>query len=216
MDAGIIGGGIYTANDIAKILEMSTSKINYLLKDYWDSKFGNRLGTKYSFGSNYKAIDFYTLIELYVYKELKNIGVSSIKIYKAHEVLSNTLDTKFPFAHAKLLTDTKSIFFEGDAGEIINADLSRQYNFVELITPFCRKIEFGKNLLPIKFYPDGKDSVIVVDPRHQFGLPTISGTNILAETICNLHNLGESNKTIELLFDISEDEIMDAIKFCRI
>lgn len=61
----------------------------------------------------------------------------------------------------------------------------------------------------------GKEHDIVVDPHHQFGQPVIQGTNINAATIFSMYQSGESVWTIGTLYDITEEQVNDAILFCK-
>lgn len=96
-------------------------------------------------------------------------------------------------------------------GTTLNADKTRQIALRQIIEAFCKKIEFSGNNLAQKYYPLGKNKPIVVDPHHQFGQPVIEKTNVLAETIYNMHGAGESKAFISRLYDISLNEVRAAI-----
>ena len=74
---------------------------------------------------------------------------------------------------------------------------------------------FDKNELAEKFYPLGKTKQVVIDPKHQFGQPTIKGTNIFPKTIFNLYQSKESKKFIAQSYEISIQEVNDAIEYCK-
>ena len=57
----------------------------------------------------------------------------------------------------------------------------------------------------------GKDKHIIVDPHYQFGQPVIENTNILAETIFDLNQAGESPEFISRLYQLNVKEVEDAI-----
>ncbi|MEO8210169.1 MAG: DUF433 domain-containing protein [bacterium] len=63
--------------------------------------------------------------------------------------------------------------------------------------------------------PNGKDSSVVVDPKHQFGQPVISGTNINAEVIKSMNESGEPDSAICTLYGLNEKEFKDVIKFYK-
>ena len=112
-----------------------------------------------------------------------------------------------------MLSNGKSILFTLNDGTIVNADYSKQAAFKEIIESFCKKIEFSKTEIAECFYPMGRDRHIIVDPQHQFGQPTIENTNILAETIYDLYNAGESTSFLSRLYSVPLNEIEDAISF---
>lgn len=212
-----IGQGIYTAPDAARILDLPVQKVRRWLKEYWNKRFNdNEEGDAYSWGNGIeRAFGFLTLMEFYVFYRLKERGVRTQKILSAHERLRKRLNTNFPFASVKILTDGGRILFSPEEGYLVDADSSFQYNLKEVIEPFCEKIEFNQGHLAQKFYPMGKKGGIVIDPHHQFGQPVIEGTNILPRTLWSYYVGGEKPATIAALFDISLKSVKDAVAFCK-
>ena len=165
-----------------------------------------------------KAISFHTLIELYTFYQLSKAGVHSRKIIEAHKILTVKFDTPFPFATSQILenisTDGKRIYFEEGVEIIFNIDKTFQLN-LRFISDFFKKIDFDGGDLANRLWPIGKDKSIVVDPKHQFGQPTIYGTNINAQTVNNYYLGGEKIEFIADIFDIENHQIEDAIEFCK-
>ena len=214
-----LGNGIYTMPDLARILNLEYFKVQRLINEYWDKKFANQLGEKYSWTiKKSKAVSFHTLVEFYVFFQLKEAGVSTQKILGAHTELSKMYKTVFPFAKSQILNGInyvgKKIVFRINNDEIIDLDLTKQLN-MDFIKSFMRKLEFDKNNLAERFYPLGKNNSIIVDPKHQFGQPTIKGTNIFPETIYNLYKSKESKKFIASSYNINLKEVNDAIEYCK-
>jgi uncharacterized protein (DUF433 family) len=207
-----LGEGIYSIPDIAFLLRLPSAKVRRWLNDFWDARLGEKYRQKYSWGEGRsKATNFYTLIEFYVFYQLRELKVGPKAIFMAHEEMANQLNTPFPFASAKLLTDGKSILYSLEDGTTVKADKSKQIALRQIIEDFCKKIEFSDTQLAKKYYPLGKNNSIVVDPHHQFGQPTIIDTNIMAETIYSLHSAGESNSFLSKLYQLSEKDIEAAI-----
>ena len=210
-----LGEGIYSIPEAARILNLPSYKVRRLLKVYWNERFGKG-GPPYSWGEgSAAAFNFLTLIEFYVFYQLKDAGAKTKKILIAHEKLAEHLGTSFPFASTTLLTDGGSILFEINGGAIINADATFQHNLREVIVPFCKKIEFNGEHIAKRFYPMGKRKKIVVDPHHQFGQPTIAGTNIMPITIYNYYKGGEPIEFISNIFDLTKQQVSDALEYCK-
>lgn len=207
--------GIYTISNVAQILGLPASKVRRWLDVYWDNIFSKHTHQIYHKGERRdKIVNFYTLIEFYVYFQLRDNGVSTKKIHKAHSVIANIMKTSFPFANTGILTDGKSILFDNpEIQSIINADDSLQINIREVIELFCHKIDFGENELAEKYWPLGKGKSIVVDPEHQFGQPVIEGTNIQVNSVYNLFKAGEKVKLISSIYELSSQQVKDAISF---
>lgn len=207
-----LGEGIYSVSDISFLLKLPKQKVRRWLNDFWDSRLAEKYNNTYSWGEGrYQATNFYTLIEFYIFYSLRELGVGQKKIFEAHESMAKQLKTIHPFASAKVLSDGRSILYALEDGTTIKADKSKQIALKQIIENFCKKIEFSDNNLAEKFYPLGKNKHIVVDPHHQFGQPTVKETNVLAETIYNMHEAGETNEFLSRLYDISLKEVQAAI-----
>lgn len=206
-----LGAGIYSIPDAAFILRLPTAKVRRWMNEFWDLRMAEN-NNKYSWGEGRdKATNFYTLMEFYVFYQLRELNVSTRRILTAHEAIANQLNTPYPFATSKMLTDGKSILFTMEDGTVVEADRTKQAAFKELIESFCKKIEFSESEIAERFYQMGKGKKIIVDPHHQFGQPVIEDTNILAETIFNLYQASESPEFISRLYQLKEEEVKDAI-----
>jgi uncharacterized protein (DUF433 family) len=207
-----LGEGIYSIPDIAFLLRLPRPRVRRWLDDFWNSRLGPKYRQKYSWGEGRsKATNFYTLIEFYVFYQLRELKVGPKVIFAAHEEMTNHLNTPFPFASAQILTDGRSILYSLQDGTTVHADKSKQITLRQIIQDFCKKIEFADSQLAERYFPLGKSSNIVVDPHHQFGQPTIAHTNILAQTIYNFHKAGESNNFIAKLYDLPLKDVTAAI-----
>lgn len=215
-----IGNGIYTLPDLASILNLDYRKIRRLLIEYWDKRLTNDFIDKYSWSiGKHRAVSFHTLVEFYIFYQLKESGVSTQNILKAHKELSLGYNTPFPFAQSHILDGLncfgKRIVFEIDKDLIIDLDSTKQLN-LKFIKEFMSKLEFDNNSLAKRLYPMGKKNSVVVDPKHQFGQPTIKGTNLFPETIYKLYLNKESKKFIASSYDLSLKQVNDAIEFCKL
>jgi len=211
-----LGIGLYTVPDVANILNLDKILVRRWLKEYWENRFGHKLANFASWGKGReKTVHFYTLIEFYVFFQLRRHGVSAQNIAKSHEIIAQEIQTSFPFANSFILTDGKKIFYTTDGDMIINADKSKQINFKSIIEQFCHKIDFDKDHQALRYWPLGKEKNIVVDPHHQLGQPTIKNTNILAETIYSMHTAGEKISFISTLYDVPENDVKASIEFFK-
>jgi uncharacterized protein (DUF433 family) len=205
-----IGAGIFLTKDIATILHLPLPRVRHWLNEFWDKRFSDG---KHSFGTgNTKAVNFYTLIEFYTFYQLRDNGFSAQEIQKAYHIIAKDLDTKYPFAKDIIKIDEKDIWYEY-LGELMKVDFKRKLYLKQLLEPFLHKIDYDEDAIAERYYPLGRDKKVIVDPKHQFGQPTILGTNVKIQTVYNLHLGGETDKNICILYDLSEDEVKDAIKF---
>jgi len=154
------------------------------------------------------------MIELYVFIQLSEMGISNQKIFTIRQQIAKDLQVPYPFATQGILTNGKNIWYEhGDM--ILDSNGTKQTNLIKILKTFAKKIEFSSDRMAEKFYPVGKKKSIVVSPHHQFGLPVIDGTNINTDTISSLYGSGEKIETISLLYDLSIKQIKDTISFSK-
>ncbi len=213
-----IGEGLYTVPEAARILNLPQHKVGYWIRKYWELDFVNSTDTKkniYTWGkSRERGFNFYTLIELIAVKSFRDLGLSFNKIKLAHELLAKVLKSPYPFANSKLLSDGKTIFLDEDNADLLGIDIKLQYSFKEIVSPYCKKLEFNTETnLARRYWPLGKDKSIIIDPHHSFGQPIVLGTNITTNAILNYLHAGESKIFISKIFEIKIKMVEDVIIF---
>jgi uncharacterized protein (DUF433 family) len=209
-----LGYGIYTIPDISMLLGYPQYKVRRYLKNYLDDKlWKSKYADKYSWSMDgkRKAVNFLVLIELFTFFTLRDRGLSTFKIAKARDEISNYIKSPYPFANAEVLYDKKTIWFRFNS-ELMQVG-TRQLPLEKVIESFAKKIDFSGDNLAERYWPNGKTSSIVVDPKHQFGQPVIKGTNINIEVIKSMHESGEPESAICSLYDLTNKEFKDAIQF---
>lgn len=208
-----LGMGAYAVPDIAVILGLPQTKVRRVLNELWDGRLGKEFfGEEVSIRiARQKFVSFHVLIEFFVYFELRERGVSSQRILKARKAMTKDLGTPHPFATASVLHTRKKIWYEFEQ-DIIDADGTRQTNLGEIIEQFSEKIDFNGEKLAVRFWPLGKNKHVVVDPKHQFGAPTVPGTNVNAQVLYQMSRSGEQVETLAALYDLSEQDVRDAIQ----
>jgi uncharacterized protein (DUF433 family) len=210
-----IGQGIYTAADASRILKIPYAKASYWFKYYAKRRLSETTDYIYHFQvENVIAVNFLTLIEMYVFYALKEKELKTSKIIEAHTAMSEILRTPYPFAKEDIYINSKSLLFGSD-DQLITADKNLQIVITQVLRKFISKVHFSDNRIAKKFYPLGKERCVVVNPENQFGQPVIDGTNILTETIYNLSRGGDSPEYIAKLYDISATQVGDAIEFAK-
>ena len=201
-----MGEGIFLTKDVSDILRLPYHKVRHLMQGYWNAEqFGD---------SSTKAVNFYALIEFYTFFKLREMGVTATEIKKAHNILRKDLNVKYPFALSGINSDGKKLWYK-NLTNIIKVD-GKQQTVIELfISEFLHKVDFGGDNLAQRFYPINNSKLIVVDPKHQFGQPTISGRNITISAIKKLHDGGEAIKDIAELYSIKSSQVSDALSYFK-
>jgi uncharacterized protein (DUF433 family) len=207
-----LGGGVFTASDAARILKISPRKARYWFSYYLRQKHFQSEFRYYFTFKNTLAVNFLTLMEMYVFYSLKEKKIPVHRIIQTHQFLSNFLSTPYPFADKAIYTDGSNLLI-AHHNNFFSTDGKDQYKLKLELDKFFQKVSFSADGKVTSYHPLGLDSAVVVDPNHQFGNPTIKGTNIKVKTIFDLYNAGEKKKTIAELYHISIKQINDVIKF---
>ncbi|MEX1269479.1 MAG: DUF433 domain-containing protein [Balneolaceae bacterium] len=212
-----LGQGIYSIPDAAAILDMPVGKVRRWVNKYWELEFLKNVDEGYTWGeSREKAFHFLTLIEIIAVDSFREAGVSFPTIKLAHSKLAELFGTKYPFAHAELMTDGKRIFHELMHDTLVELNEKQQLSFTKLVAPYCKKTDFqNKTHLAERFWPLGKNHNIVVDPHHSFGQPVISGTNTTVEAIISMLRAGESPEMIADLYELNRKDVKDVRLFMK-
>lgn len=214
-----LGRGIYTIPDISALLNLKPYKVNRWIKTFWDERLGNEFKSKYSWNVEFtKAINFYTLIEIYTFYQLSQAGCTPRAILQAHQILSQKYKTPYPFAKKNVLknlkTEGKTVLFTNNEGDIYSLDHKYQF-YLGVIVDFLKNLDFDEGNLAARLWPLGKEKQVVCDPHHQFGQPIVAGTNIPAEIIAEMNQAGDSVDFISKTYNISKKKVEDAIFYGR-
>jgi len=218
-----IGKGIYSLTTAAKILRMNPRKVRRWIKGYTYQKnmeyYSSKplIKTEFEYDPDDAIISFLDLAELLFIKTFIQYGISIQKIRKAAIVASDLLNTSHPFAIRKMFTDGKSIFAkiaqkENDASllDLIN----KQYQFDKIIEPTLYKcIDFDKYNNAERWWPQGKNGDIVLDPSRNMGQPILNKYNVRTELIYELHKTGHSINEISDWYELDNNAIKTAIGF---
>jgi len=208
-----IGEGVFTISDMATILKVPSTSVRYWFNEYVRKEFPKISQYIYNFNTEDGIfLNFKSLMQLYVFNQLRKRGFSRKKILSLYKGLSEKHNTKYPFA----IEEAVNIITAGDLllynyeGFLI--DSNNQIYLNEVLKEYLRKIDFEDGVVS-KFYPLGKEKSIVVNPEIQFGSPVINGTRVNASIIADLFEAGEPVEMISRMYDISESEVNDAIEF---
>lgn len=203
--------GVYTLPDAARVLRLSAPKISGWLR----AESGTRAGEFLAKGEGRdRHFDFHTLIELYAVAFLREKGVPMPAIRRARDELSRRFETAHPFALKGLLLSGRDILKELGDGALLELGKSGQTAFEQVLAPFCEKLEFDRETgLASAFFPDGRKSSVVVDPKRAFGKPVIFGTATPTETIAALIRAGESKEQVAEDYRLKPEQVEDAWRF---
>lgn len=206
-----IGEGIYSTIEVAEILNLPYHQVKNLMRGFWRTHtFGHERN---------KSINFFSLIEFYIYYYLREHGFTAQWIKKLHNDLKIDFDTPYPFAslkikpHKKISGKKKPEVWIDFRDCLMMADRKLQPSFRSFIEPFLDQIEYDNDFLAKRYFPLKKSRNVVVDPKKQFGKPIIEGSGVRTDVIYRYHLGGEKIENICNLYDLKPEQVRDAIQF---
>ncbi len=215
-----LAAGAYTLPDAARLLNLPLARLRTWVSgsvalDPEDSNRRYPVGQLASKGAGRdRTFSFLTLIELFSIAQLRARGVSMGTLRKARAELALRYQTPHPFALEGLLTDGRRLLKELGDASLLELCTGGQTSFESVLAPFCQRLDFDTSTrLATRFFPNGRGSIVVVDPHHSFGRPIIDGTNITTEAIASLIRGGEKIEDVAADFELDPAQVQEAWGF---
>ncbi len=216
---------MYTAAEAARFVGLSSGRVRRWIKgySYKYEKSENVFEVKHqkpvikrSAPPDSCYASFVDLIDLLFVKRFLNYGLSLQKVRAALVEATKILGTNH-FARESFFTDGRNIYLEvKDSGDAILELLSGgQWVISSVIRQLSHQIDFDQPCgVARRWYPLGKDGLIVLDPAISFGRPIIKKKNI---TTLNVYDFfkgeNEDINRVSKWMNISEREVKAAIQF---
>jgi uncharacterized protein (DUF433 family) len=218
-----INVGVYTVAEASRLTRVSKDRIRRWLRGYhsglrqrdypalWKSQLPS-IGHKVALG-------FLDLIEIKFVDAFLNEGVSWPMIHRVRDKAQElNPDTAHPFCTRQFVTDGHQIFrnLHNETGDAcLHEIVTDQYVFAGITQPFLKDLEFQDGIFQ-RWWPLGKDHSIVIDPRKNFGQPTISNEGIPTQNLARSFKAnGSSYDEVARWYEISPDSVREAVEYER-
>lgn len=156
-----------------------------------------------------QPLSYFQLIELAVVAACRKAGMKLPKIKDAREWLAREFDDPHPFATQKLLTDGVDLMME-HGEELLVTNLKGQLAWKSVIKDRLKEFEYLDGIAA-RWHLAGERSSVVIDPRVQFGKPSVRG--IPTWIIAARSEAGEDIPAIAKDFGVPKSLVADALAF---
>jgi hypothetical protein len=183
----LIGIGLYTPSEAARLLRLPPGKISRWLRGHQanDRFYPPLWAPQIKLDDNRVYLGFRDLMEIRVAAGFIYAGVSTQRVRAAIELARIDLGLHHPLSTDRFRTDGRNIFLrvvepdvKGLSHERLLNLFKRQYEFSEIIEPTLRGIEFDEKGEPTQWWPRGRTGKIVLDPERAFGQPIDSESSV--------------------------------------
>lgn len=222
--SGLIGEGLYSIPDAARLIGAQTKEIRRWLYGY-ETRHGD--GSRYivpplwdrqlaEFGVD--AVGFYDLLELRLVKAFRIHHVSLQAIRAAASYARESFDVEFPFTCRRFLTDGRGVFayvLDATGDESLVDMVKRQNVFNEVVGPsLYSAIEFSPSGEALRWFPMERNKRVVIDPAVSFGSPSLSASGITTATIAAAYEAeGHDVSRVASIFDIPNKDVRYALRY---
>jgi len=223
----LLGIGLYTAEEAAKLLAVHPSTVHRWLVGYSyplkDKARGHqpaviRAGRRDP--DEPRVVTFLDLAELLVVKGFRRHGIPLQQVREAAEEGSRIFHTSHPLAALHVVTDGRRIFAEVQSQpgsrEMVSLTERGQYVFVDAVEAYLRDLDFDPATgMANKWWPQGRAGLVVVDPRVGFGAPHVAEIAVSTAAVYDLVEAGESLASAAEWFGLTPSQAEAAITFER-
>jgi uncharacterized protein (DUF433 family) len=203
----------YQVREAARYTSLSSQTVSK-----WHSKPKESRKSTLSMKDKGASLSYLQLIEVAVVASFRKAGVTLRKIAAAREYLSKQLENEFPFACYRFKTDGKELWmdyaqFEAKSGDstLLNASRGGQLAWGSIIgrlTEFDYENDEG---LAIRWHVAGRENSVIIDPRVQFGAPSVEGVATWAYK--GRWDAGEEIGDIADDFGVPNSDVLAALRF---
>jgi hypothetical protein len=199
-DLALLGIGLYTPSEAARLVNVSGSKISRWLRGHQTNQkqYKSLWNPQVDLGDGQLYLGFRDLMEVRVADAFISRGLSPQKVRRAIEIASDLVGDQRPLSTAHFKTDGRTVFLQvlEENGDTRMIDLFKsQHVFREIIEPSLKNIEFDSDGLPFRWWPRGKQAKILVDPKRAFGQPIDAESSVPAAILAEA---GSGSKNIDM------------------
>jgi uncharacterized protein (DUF433 family) len=213
--------GIYTIPEAHKLTGVSRERIRRWLRGYRSNlrkkKYSPLWEPQLPPIDNKVALGFLDLIEVKFVGAFLDKGVSWPMIHKVREKARELYpDISHPFCTKQFGTDGHLVFIEvhketGDGSllEIAND----QHVFASITKPFLKQLEFRDGKILERWWPLGRDHNVVLDPRKNFGQPTMSEEGVATQVLAKSVQANGSIDEVARWYEIKPTSVREAVAY---
>lgn len=159
------------------------------------------------------AVSFVDLMEVAAVSALKQKGFNYRTIRQINSYCRLQLGVRRPLVTERFRVVGEDIFLAADFNVLLNVGREAgAFAWREVLEPFLEDVEY-ENQVARRWWPLGKNHMVVVDPDYGFGLPVVEGTGTRTEIIAERYKAGDSTEEITYDFGVTSEQILDALQW---
>ncbi len=223
----LLGTGLYPLHRAARLVGEDARTVRRWLKGYsWKHSDGRRTSEplwalQYAEDADLadeQVLGFRDLLELRTVARFGQCGVPLRVVRETIQIAREDLGD-YPLHSRRFVTDGRKIFLEaveraGDDTKMLDIR-DRQFAFESVIRPsLIEGIEYGANSQALRWYPEPKRKLIVLDPALQFGEPIIADSGVPTDTLAAAFKAEQGDaQRVARLYRVTPQAVRAAVAF---
>ncbi len=161
------------------------------------------------------AVSFADLIEVAAIRGLRNLDFSLPQIREIVESCQSIFGSDRPLLSHRFRADGRDAFVQGDDGALVSVLRGkRRTAWDDVLEPFLATVDYQDGWAN-RWWPGGRSTEVVIDPKFGYGLPVVQGTGVRTEVLIERSEVGDSLEQIAADFGVSIESVRTAIQFER-
>ena len=160
---------------------------------------------------------FLDLVELYIALELqKQSGISTVALRERLNEASVRTRMEHPLARRSFLLEGRKLWLPTDEG-VVDLGEHWQLGLEVVVRSVARNIDFDANELAERWWPQGREAGVVIDPRVAFGDPIVAETRINTDVLYDLWEAEDHDlDLVAEAYALQAKQVQGAIEFERL
>jgi uncharacterized protein (DUF433 family) len=161
-----------------------------------------------------EGVSFFDLVGIKAIAGLKRLSFSTQTIRKVVQYCQDELGVAYPLATETFKTDRRRIYIEAGDGrllEVLGGQRGAQA-WDAILDPFLDKLDY-QNDFARRWWPLGKDDLVVIDPAYGFGAPIIVYSGVRTELVAERADVGDKPEVIAYDFNLTREQVDSALRF---
>ena len=213
--------GIYTIPEASRLTGVSRERIRRWLKGYRSNLRGKSYAPLWQPQlpqiEGKLALSFLDLIEVKFVGAFLDQGVSWPMIHKVREKAGELYpEVSHPFCTRQFVTDGRQVFrtVHNETGDASLLEIaSDQQVFFDITEPFLKQLDFRGDAMLERWWPLGQDHRVVLDPRKNFGQPTLSEEGVATQVLAESFRANGSIEEVARWYEIQPQFVQEAVDY---
>jgi uncharacterized protein (DUF433 family) len=159
------------------------------------------------------GVSFLDLISIKAIDGLRKMDFSTRAIRRVVQYCQDALRMDYPLATQTFKADRNRIYVEAGDGHLLEVLGGQQgaQAWDAVLDPFLDTLDY-QNDLARRWWPLGKDELVVVDPAYGFGSPVIVGSGLRTKLVAERREVGDPSEVIAYDFSLTPEQVESALK----